>query len=587
MRTARHKSRYTKEGKPDLMKNKDKNQKKIREPKIKETALAVQTEPEEKVTLQNTSEIDPELLTGKEISEQPAEPAEPAAEDKEPEKETTTEPEKASEAVFELDRLADRIATNDVEKNERLKRNAGIVFVITAILIVFIVAALSFFIDTGMDKSFRSPVTIHGKDIPSDEFSFMYHFELLSEGVDLFAASTETMLSSPYPDDDSFPTYRDYFRYLTAQDLQKMEILYDDATAKGYQIEPSHTDRANAYVDWLKSKAAELGVPLDTYIKGVFGTQVDEQCIIKVLAKKYFTDDYASDEKLSELSASDEQAEEAYSESRNIYDVVNYKLLRINFELRDKAFIDTANLKAQQIIDAMGRDPSKFESEAAKIFPKGAAANTLEQEDSTLVPEARYDDFTHTEFREWLFDDDRKDGDATIFPDEDGFPIILVFVSRHRMTSPMRSCYIMKVSSQTKDDQTPDISGTQALAQKIFDYISDSNSCAQIENVFNDNVLSGQLEIQLDDNIYYEKYPSSIAGWVFSDDRKFQDKTLIEEDGTFYVIFFISESNNPEWYDRVNSFIRMNNYQDFINSKQADYMWEFHKEGLDQISDVP
>ncbi|MBP5774265.1 MAG: hypothetical protein J6W36_01060 [Clostridiales bacterium] len=566
------------------MKNKDKNQKKIREPKIKETALAVQSEPEEKVTLQNTSEIDPELLTGKEIAEQPAEPA---SADKEPEKETKTEPEETNEAVFELDRLADRIATNDVEKNERLKRNAGIVFVITAILIVFIVAALSFFIDTGMDKSFRSPVTIHGKDIPSDEFSFMYHFELLSEGVDLFAATTETMLSSPYPDDDSFPTYRDYFRYLTAQDLQKMEILYDDATAKGYSIEPSHTDRANAYVDWLKSKAAELGVPLDTYIKGVFGTQVDEQCIIRVLAKKYFTDDYASDEKLSELSASDEQAEEAYSESRNIYDVVNYKLLRINFELRDKAFIDTANLKAQQIIDAMGRDPSKFEAEAAKVFPKGAAANTLEQEDSTLVPEARYDDFTHIEFREWLFDDDRKDGDATIFPDEDGFPIILVFVSRHRMTSPMRSCYIMKVSSQTKEDQTPDISGTQALAQKIFDYINDSNSCAQIENVFNDNVLSGQLEIQLDDNIYYEKYPSSIAGWVFSDDRKFQDKTMIEEDGTFYVIFFISESNNPEWYDRVNSFIRMNNYQDFINSKQADYMWEFHKEGLDQISDVP
>lgn len=584
MRTARHKSRYTKEGKPDLMKNKDKNQKKIREPKIKETALAVQSEPEEKVTLQNTSEIDPELLTGKEIAEQPAEPA---SADKEPEKETKTEPEETNEAVFELDRLADRIATNDVEKNERLKRNAGIVFVITAILIVFIVAALSFFIDTGMDKSFRSPVTIHGKDIPSDEFSFMYHFELLSEGVDLFAATTETMLSSPYPDDDSFPTYRDYFRYLTAQDLQKMEILYDDATAKGYSIEPSHTDRANAYVDWLKSKAAELGVPLDTYIKGVFGTQVDEQCIIRVLAKKYFTDDYASDEKLSELSASDEQAEEAYSESRNIYDVVNYKLLRINFELRDKAFIDTANLKAQQIIDAMGRDPSKFEAEAAKVFPKGAAANTLEQEDSTLVPEARYDDFTHIEFREWLFDDDRKDGDATIFPDEDGFPIILVFVSRHRMTSPMRSCYIMKVSSQTKEDQTPDISGTQALAQKIFDYINDSNSCAQIENVFNDNVLSGQLEIQLDDNIYYEKYPSSIAGWVFSDDRKFQDKTMIEEDGTFYVVFFISESNNPEWYDRVNSFIRMNNYQDFINSKQADYMWEFHKEGLDQISDVP
>ena len=563
------------------MKNKDKNQKKIRQPKVKKTALAVKTEPENHVTLQNTSEIDPELLTGKEVSEQ-VEPA-PAENDSKPEKETSTEPEKVNEALFELDRLAG----SGEEMNERLKKNAGIFFVITAILIVFIVAALSFFIDTGMDKSFRSPITIHGKDIPSDEFSFMYHFELLSEGVDLFAASTETMLSSPYPDDNSFPTYRDYFRYLTAQDLQKMEILFDDATSKGYAIETSHYDRANAYVDWLKSKAAELGVPLDTYIKGVFGVQVDEQCIIRVLAKKYFTDDYAADEKLVELSASDEQAEEAYSESRNIYDVVNYKILRITYEQRDQAFIETANQHAREIIEAMNRDPSKFEKEAAKYFPKGAASNTLEQEDSTLVPEARYDDFTHTEFREWLFDEERHDGDATIIPDEDGFPIILVFVSRHRMTSPMRSCYIMKISTQTKDDKAPDVSGTQALAQKIFDYINDSDSCAEIENVFNDNVLSGQLEIQQDDTIYFEKYSSTLAGWIFSDDRKFKDKTLIEEDGTFYVIFYISESSNPEWYDRVNSFIRMNNYQDFINSKAADYKWEFHKEGLEQISDVP
>ena len=568
------------------MKNKEKKEKKVREPKVSEKALAVQTEPEEHVTLQNLSEIDPELLTGKETADQ-AEP-EAADKEKEPEKEETeAEPEKVNEAVFELDRLADRIVTSGEEKNERMKRNAGIAFVITAVLIVAIVAMLSFFIDTGMDKSFRSPVTIHGRDIPSDEFSFMYHFELLSEGVDLFAASTVTMLSSPYPDDDSFPTYRDYFRYLTAQDLQKMEILYDDATAKGYQIEPSHTDRANAYVDWLKSKANELGVPLDTYIKGVFGVQVDEQCIIRVLSKKYFTDDYAQDEKLAELSASEDQAEEAYNESPNIYDVVSYKLLRIHFEQRDPAFVETANLRAQQIIDAMDRDPSKFEKEAKKIFPKGAAANTLDQEDSTLVPDARYDDFTHTDFREWLFDYERKTGDSTIIPDEDGFPIILVFVQRHRMTSPMRSCYIMSVNSQTKEDQAPDLSGAQALAQKIFDYIDDSDSCSEIENVFNDNVLSGQLTIQQDDNIYFEKYSSTLAGWIFSDDRKFGDKTIIEEDGTFYVIYFLSESSNPEWYDRVNSYIRQNNYQDFLNSKAADYMWEFHKEGLDQISDVP
>ena len=114
------------------MKNKEKKEKKIREPKVSEKALAVQadaaqtdeakTEKEEHVTLQNLSEIDPELLTGKETAEQ-AEPAE-AEKDKEDEKETETEPEKVNEAVFELDRLADRLVTSGEEKNERLKRNA-------------------------------------------------------------------------------------------------------------------------------------------------------------------------------------------------------------------------------------------------------------------------------------------------------------------------------------------------------------------------------------------------------------------------------------------------------------------------------
>ena len=136
------------------MKNKDKKQNKIREPKIKEDALAVHTESEEHVTLQNVSEIDPELLTGKET----AEISEPVSEEKESdqEKAKAEEPEEVTEAIFELDRLADRIAENSEDKKERIRRNAGIGFVVIAVLIVFIVAALSFFIDTGMDKSERT-----------------------------------------------------------------------------------------------------------------------------------------------------------------------------------------------------------------------------------------------------------------------------------------------------------------------------------------------------------------------------------------------------------------------------------------------
>ncbi len=536
--------------------------------------------PKKSVTLNDLAEIDPELLTGKsqELSAAPVIPALPETKDSRAE-----------------DFTSEEIPTEiNLDKNEsafddpNFKRNAGFAFVILGVVIVAAIAVMTLFLDSGMDKSFISPLTIKDRDISSAEFSFMYHYELLSEGVDLFAADAEEKLSSPYLDDENFANYREYFRFVTAQDLQKMEILYDDATSQGYQIEKPHYDRANAYINWLKGKADELGVPLDTYIKGVFGSQVDEQCIINTLAKKYFTEDYADGEKLVQLSASDEQAEEAYNQSRNIYDLVSYKILRMTFEQRDKSFIDTANLRCQKIIDAMDRDPSKFESCAAPYF-SGIEKKTLEQQDSTLVPNCRYEDISHDDFRDWLFDETRKDGDSVILHDEDGFPIILVFVSRVRMSEQLRNCYIIAANVQTGegDDIKPDIAATQALSQEIYDFIDDADSCNEVENLYNDYILAGQLSVIHDSQIYKAKYQSALAEWIFAEDRQLGDKTLIEIDGTFYVIYFISESPNPEWYDMVNSFLSMNNLQQFIQSKAGEYIWKFNNDGLAQIKDVP
>ena len=347
--------------------------------------------PRKSVTLSELADIDPELLTGK-SQDLPVAPVIPALPDT---KDTKAEVSLSEEIPTEINLDKNESAFDD----PNFKRNAGFAFVILGVIIVAAIAVMTFFLDSGMDKSFISPLTIKDRDISSAEFSFMYHYELLSEGVDLFAADAEEKLSSPYLDDENFANYREYFRFVTAQDLQKMEILYDDATSQGYNIEQPHYDRANAYINWLKGKADELGVPLDTYIKGVFGSQVDEQCIINTLAKKYFTEDYADGEKLIQLSASDEQAEEAYNQSRNIYDLVSYKILRMTFEQRDKSFVDTANLRCQKIIDAMDRDPSKFESCAAPYF-SGVEKNTLEQKDSTLVPNCRYEDISHDDFRD-------------------------------------------------------------------------------------------------------------------------------------------------------------------------------------------
>ena len=261
-------------------KNKNNNDKKARKPEVNEAStysevlessentpaddfMDTPTESSRKsVTLNDLAEIDPELLTGKSTDIAKAAPKRLALPDSKNNK-LKEEPEiPVIPTEINLDK-------NDAALEKfNIRKNAGIVFVVLGVILITIIAAVTFALDTGMDTSFISPLTVHGRDISSGEFSFMYHYELLSEGVDLFAADAEQKLLSPYLDDDSFATYRDYFRYVTAQDFQKMEILYDDATAQGYSIEKAHYDRASAYINWLKGKADELGVPLDTYIKG-------------------------------------------------------------------------------------------------------------------------------------------------------------------------------------------------------------------------------------------------------------------------------------------------------------------------------
>lgn len=474
-------------------------------------------------------------------------------------------------------------------------RRKALFHIISAVIIVALVIFGTVFYETGIKEKLKSPLTINGESIDSSEFSFMYHYILIENGVDIFASDTQDMLLSPC-DDPKFSNNREFFLDLTAQELQTMQILYDDAHSHGYSISENHYALARAYIDWLKTKASDINVPLDTYIRGVFGSQVDEQCVLNTLAKKYFTEDYASGDKLIELSATDKQATDAYNANANAYDLVDYKLIRIVYEQRDDSFITTANLNANAIIEKMAHDPELFELSASEFFT-GDDQERLLEPDSARVSNVRYNDFVHTDFRDWLFDQERTPGDTTIFYDNDGFPIILCFVERHRQSVPLRDVRIVRINYESSMDVMPgedlselgfySISQAQETAQDIYEYISSANKVQEIENIYTDEVLSGIVVVTADTDVYIGKYETILNDWIFDSNRQANDKKILEGDGCFYVVFFVNESVNPEWYDRVNSFIRMNNYQAFINEMVTEYDYSFNNSGLEEIQDVP
>lgn len=462
-------------------------------------------------------------------------------------------------------------------------RRRGIAFLVVMSILVIAGIGFSLFFEGGLKEKLNSPLEINGQLIDSSEFSFMYHYILIENGVDIFGANTREMLSSP-SGDPNFPTNRDYFLNLTASEIQTIQILYDDAISKGYEIEEDDYELSRAYIDWLGTKAAELNISLDTYIRGVFGNQVDEHVVLRVLSKKYFTERYSTGAKLIELQASSEQAEEAYNLDRNSYDVVDYKILHITYEQREQAFIDTANLHAQEIITAMAGDISRFELCASEYF-SGEAKNRLMNNDSTLVSDARYDDFSHDDIRDWLWDPQRVPGDATIISDSDGFPIIIAFAQRNRQQVPLRDVRMVHINIDEANGLG--VSEAQALAQEIYDSASSPNDIQSVENTYNDYVINGSIEVIHSSDTYPGKYEGILGEWIFSSERQADDKAFLDTANGYYIVYMVNISEQEEWYDRVNSFIRMNNYQAFMNEQRASYEYHFIQSGVDEIMDVP
>ena len=458
--------------------------------------------------------------------------------------------------------------------------------IISLVILAIVVLTGSLYYGVNLKEQYASPMALKDEPISNADFSFMYHYVLIENGINIFDSNTAAMLSSP--GEDNFASYREYFLDMAAREIQVTKLLYDDATSKGYQITEPQKQRAQAYIDWLSGKANAIGVSLDTYIKGYFGSYVTKDQILKILTNKYFTEDYANGAKLEELKATQGQAEEAYAASPNQYDQVSYRVLRIIFEQTDASFKATAHLHAQEIIDGIGHDETKFETVAANFFT-GEAKNKILVPNSTLISNVRYTNVDNPDWRAWLFDPARLPGDCTIFDDTNGFPILICFSARTRQLEPLRDIRFLYINREDTATGQLGIPDTDILpfAQTILDSVTDESSMQSLETTYADEIAADKIKAAHNSDTYRGVLASNLDNWIFDPARVAGDKTMIETDTQIIIAYYVGASPNPEWFDRVNSYIRMNNYQAFLLERQTDYPYSFNDDGLQYIKDVP
>ena len=179
------------------------------EPVEEETELI--EAPEEKAVIYSAvDDIDPDLLTNSESGEVASRKAEKKT--TEDFKENPVEPIK-----LELDKNGEAIPSK--------ASKSALVYVVIALVAVIAIVGFLIFTEAGLKEKFKSPLSINNTSIPSDEFSFMYHYVLIENGVDVFDKDTKEMLEGPSVD-PNFKSNREYFLDQTAKELQIMQLLF-------------------------------------------------------------------------------------------------------------------------------------------------------------------------------------------------------------------------------------------------------------------------------------------------------------------------------------------------------------------------
>lgn len=327
------------------------------------------------------------------------------------------------------------LAREAAARREKKKRILGIIS--TAAIIVCIIALIVVVPMVKNRKVLKEYIKVG--DVSVSQLEFNYHrantINSYSQILPYFGVDTSKPLSEQVYDSETGATWADFFNEQAALSIQENRAMVDDAAAKKVSLDVDN--EYNTYMNQIKTEAKEAGMSLNSYFVSLFGTGASEKTmkdIIKnditaILYYQYLT---------QTMEASDEEAQAEYEENKDDYDSVDYRVLEFAADVTDESAeeeitsaMDAMTARAQEMLDKVNAGED-FETLCATYAPEEERTEYADSEtDKSLVTGATASS-SYVPYMDWLFDASRKDGDTTLFTDEDDYTCyVLSFEKRY------------------------------------------------------------------------------------------------------------------------------------------------------------
>ena len=481
-------------------------------------------------------------------------------------KETKNTEQKQEKVMTKYDlKVQKRQQEKERAKKEQLKSTIWGV----AIVVILAAVVLSFPIRNYLTIN-GSYIEVDGEKISRVEYDYNYNIAktnyLSTYGSYLYYMGMD--ISVDFDDElySAVRTWGDYFDELAVENIKQTKSLLKEAEAAGYTYDVSE-DYAD-YVKALEATAKEQGLTVKAMIQELYGTYATESRVKPfvedaMVASAYYNVVY--DEKLP----TEDEIMARYNESPADYDSVDYYIAYVDAVLpseptdssaADTEPIEDANVDADAIKEEY--EPTEEEVAAAMAEAKAAVekkARTIEV-DGEYMTNIRQADAVYI-LRDWLFSDERKEGDSTVIEDSLNSRYYAVkFMNRYLSESLSADIRVVMTADGNADaiyDEWKSGAATEASFGEICDKYNDITSGAPEGGLY-EGLKSATLATELQD-------------WIFSTERKAGDVAVItpEGDSYAYVVYYVAP-NKAEYILEIQDEItneRMNEYMDAIIEK--------------------
>ena len=432
-------------------------------------------------------------------------------------------------------------------------RRTTVIFSICAILFVLSVAALLVW-NSGVIQRKSVAATVNGEKFTAGDVAFFYQNARANLFNSSLASNVDNSKSLRKQEHvGAAGTWYDYVIEQAMQSLTNAASVAQAAKAAGFDAGDKVDAQVNDAFSTINDAAANYGVSVSQYIKGVYGSLVTKDVLERNLRMTAYADAYI-DSLSSADSYGDAELTAVYEADVNSFSTVRYEtaiFLSSSYLSDDSATGETSET-------ATG-ETSETATDASTESDDGSAALTLAKADAELAKNriqdsgesvetvagdygATYSESTSyysgsSELSEWLFDSARSEGDVTVLDYYGVGAQVVVFHGKARADFfPVNVRHIL-VEDEAK--------ANELLAQfNAGDKTEDSFAALAEENSTDTGSASNG---GLYENVYIGQMVKPFEDWCFDSSRQAGDVGIVKTDYGYHVMYFCGSSSTAYW----------------------------------------